>query len=350
MSKNRDMVVLCVDRNMIVPAAFVADAVIAHAGARARHLEVVIVTDAGAVTEQEGGWLAGRGIGHRIADFAALRRFFDRSGRLTTATLVKLALPDIFAEHEGRILYLDADVTIHADVSVLFTLDLKDLPIAACRRGVVFHSDEQRRIAEAHFGELGMTRPYTYFNSGVMLIDAVRWKQEDLTARALDFIAGNRDICLLPDEDSLNAVLDGRFAALSPIWNMVPRRPPAMLVHGRHRPAIIHYSGHDKPWKRFGSAKPLFPDMQGYKLYAAFLARSPWPRWLAGQWQPRDLLDGAMSTLAEAVRRPGSRPYSPAEYAERFDAFAADAVFADVEQGITERVNGVLAPRARGEG
>lgn len=340
------MVVLCVDLNMIVPAAFVADAVIAHAGTGVRSFDVVIVTEDGAMTEHEAAWLARHGIQHRITDFSALRTIFGGSGRLTTATLVKLALPDIFSESDGRILYLDSDLTIHGDVAGLFTLDLKGMPLAACRRGVVFHSDGQQKIAEAHFRDLGMSRPFRYFNSGVMLIDLPRWRAAQLTTRTLDFIARNPDLCLLPDEDGLNAVLDGKFAPLSPIWNMVPRRHPAMRVHDRHTPAIIHYSGHDKPWKRFGRDKPLFPDMQAYRLYQAFLRRSPWPHWLAAQWHAGDLLAAMASAITQAPGRLRGKAYSATAYAEKFDAFVATHAFADVEQGVTVSHAGRLNPRS----
>lgn len=330
---------------MLVPAAFVAHAVLAHAS-RARHpFEVVIVTDEGSVLPDEGQWLSRLGVGHKTVDFADLRKIFDTSGRLTTATLVKLVLPELFADRFDRILYLDTDLTIHADVTALFGLDFGEMPLAANPRGVIFLSDEQKRTAEAHFAELGMSRPFRYFNSGVMLINVASWRACDLTARTLDFITRNRELCLLPDEDGLNAVLRGRFAPLSPIWNMAPRRPPFLPLHRAHTPAIIHYSGHDKPWKRFGAHKPLFPDMQAFRLYEQFLPGSPWPNWLSEQWSQRDLLDALGSTLRSAVAQiRAEKPYGAAAYAKMFNAYVAKAEFLDVDQGLATRAGGRLGP------
>ena len=182
-----------------------------------------------------------------------------------------------------------------------------------------------------------MTQPFRYFNSGVMLIDVANWKREQLTSRTLDFISRNRDLCQLPDEDGLNALLDGRFVSLSPIWNMNPRRPPFLALHAQHDPVIVHYSGPDKPWKRFGRGKPLRPDMQAYRLYQAFLASSPWPGWLAAQWTARDLVDCILS------RQPPMTAAAQADYLARFANFLAGASFADVEQGLTVRVDGRLS-------
>lgn len=344
---NRNAVVFCTDRNMIVPAAFAADAIIRNVQGPTWNFDVVIVSDDEAASAQELAWLSQRGIRSEICDFTELRKIFDTPGRLTTATLVKLTLPDLFVERYDRILYLDADITIHADVSALFALDLGDQPLAANRRGVVFLGEEQKMMAEAHFAELGMTPPFNYFNSGIMLINTDSWRRDDLTRRALDFISRNRELCPLPDEDGLNAVIDGQFAPLSPIWNMVPRRPPFMPLHRRHKPVIVHYVGHDKPWKRFGDHKPLFPDMQAYGLYKAFLVESPWPGWLRRQWTMRDLRDGLLSAVHHRVRR--SRypvQYSEDEYARKFQAFLAASEFIDVKQGITDFSDGSLRLRA----
>jgi hypothetical protein len=63
--------------------------------------------------------------------------------RLSVATLVRLLLPDLFAGHYDSLLYLDCDLTIHADVSQLFRLDIGACPGAAAGH-TVFHSAARR--------------------------------------------------------------------------------------------------------------------------------------------------------------------------------------------------------------
>jgi lipopolysaccharide biosynthesis glycosyltransferase len=339
---NPDAIILCTDANMMVPALFVAHAARAHAGARAAGFDTLIVTDLESAGPRERAFMAANGIRHEAISFDDLRSVFDKSDRLTAATLVKLTLAERFAGRYRRILYLDCDLTLHADVSTLFGLDLAGMPVAANRRGVLFRTEAERRTGWEHFAELGMTEPYCYFNSGVMLIDVDAWKAERLAERCLDFIRRNPALCPLPDEDSLNAILDGRFAPLSPLWNMPPRRDIYMPLHAQLKAAAVHYSGHDKPWKRFGAFKPLFPDMEAYRLYETFLASSPWPHWLAAQWNRKD--------LAEALRTAWDRQWriwrgasdeptrqQAADYAARFFDYVATAEFCDVTQGLTRR-------------
>jgi len=335
---------------MLIPALFVADAVAFHAGP-ARSFDIVVVTDPEAATETERRWMREHGIHHHVEDFADLKAVIRLEGRLTTATLVKLILADIFADRYERILYLDTDLTIHGDVSGLLGLDLGGHAIAAAGGG--WATPAQQQDGEAHFAALGMSRPYRYFNTGVLVIDVAAWRREDLTSRSLDFVRRHPELCALPDEDSLNAVLDGRVARFSPIWNMAPRRLWLTRLHGIVTPVIIHYSGADKPWRRFGRHKRLFPDGQAYALYRAFIKRSPWKGWLRSQWSFRDLRQSLKFELVLAWRalRGRSREPRAAEIAmmvERFRETCRAATFADVTQGIVARNDGSLRLVERG--
>src|SRR5690606_29239989 len=125
-----------------------------------------------------------------------------------------------------RLLYLDCDLTIHGDVGALFSLDMSGYSLAAVPAGRISAGIEPSRLAAQlrHFGALGMTPPYRYFNAGVLLIDVVTWNRRGIGELALSFIRENPELCELPDEDALNAVLDGDFMELSPVWNIEPRR------------------------------------------------------------------------------------------------------------------------------
>jgi lipopolysaccharide biosynthesis glycosyltransferase len=280
-----------------------------------------------------------------VEDFADLKAVIKLEGRLTTATLVKLILAQIFAGQYDRILYLDSDLTIHDDVSRLLDLDLGGHAIAAAGGG--WATPAQQQESEEHFAALGMSRPYRYFNTGVLIIDVATWDRENLTSRSLDFVRRFPELCGLPDEDSLNAVLDGKVARFSPIWNMPPRRMWLTRLHEVVTPVIVHYSGHDKPWRRFGRHKRLFPDGEAYALYQTFIARSPWKGWLRKQWGFSDLRRSLKFELVLAWRamRGRSREPGPAETAAMIDRFretCRKTAFADVAQGIVARNDGRL--------
>ena len=351
----RNAVVLCTDRRMLVPALFVASAVRRHASG-AVPFDVVVVAEPGTTEPHERAWMAARGIeACEDVDYRRYEGIGVIDPRLSVATLVKLLLPDLFADRYDTLLYLDCDLTIHADVSPLFRLDIAPCPVAAQRRGMLFLTPQLAAEGVAHFERLGMTRPVRYCNTGVMLVDVARWRAENLAARCFDFIRHDPDRCRLIDEDALNGVLDGRFASLSPVWNLMPPRRWMTAATSIVQPAITHYAGHDKPWKRFGHDKPLFPDLAAYRLYQDFLRDSPWSGWLSRQWTRKDLRDNIASEMRWIGRRLwGSRdPWYTAHeptrsqmrsYLADFARHCAEERFIDVEQGLVIRDHRPLRP------
>lgn len=345
----RNAVCLCTDANMLIPALFVADAVRARLPASANRYDVIVFAQAADVGDDHLRFMRERGILFRddldMARLTGLKKF---SGRLTAATLMKLSLARHLAAEYDRILYLDADLTIHGDVGRLFSLDTGDFALAAVPSGriLVELSEARRSKALAHFKALGMSEPYRFFNSGVLYIDAAKWNRADLEERALAFIRDNPDLCALPDEDALNAVLDGAIAELTPIWNMRPR-PGGRIVDILADPVIFHHAGPDKPWRRYGYRKRLFPDRSAYRLYEAFLKDTPWPDWLDSQWSARDLWASVAWEIKRVSRRLRGKlgEASPAQRRAHLEAarrYYDEARFADVEQGIAERVGGRL--------
>ena len=241
-------------------------------------------------------------------------------------------------------------MTIHDDVSSIFSLDTAPFALAAVPSGriLVHLSERQRKEIEDQFHNLGMTKPYRFFNTGVLYIDVARWNSEKLGIRALDFIRQNPDLCTLPDEHALNAILDGNIAELSPIWNARPNPRWRRRIKNINDCAVItHHMGDDKPWRRFVYGKPLlFPDLTAYKLYKDFLRGSPWPGWLDEQWGRRDLylnIRGEVGRFLRMLRLRGEWEEPSARqrqaHMEAVQRSCAEVRFADVEQGIVIREN-----------
>lgn len=340
----RCAVCLCADARMLIPAFFVAHAVRRAASPLDPSFDILIFVPPNDVSDAHRAWAAEHGIALRHdVDTSSVQDIPILQSRLSTATLVKLLLPQHLSGRYDAILYLDADLVIAGDVSALFRIDMGTHAVAAVPSGRVWVdvAEEEKSWRLARMQALGMTPPYRYFNSGVMLIDVASWNREQLTRRTLEFVQKNADICLWPDEDALNAVLDGNLIELSPIWNA---GPPSQLSLPREEfhPVIVHYYGPMKPWIRFMKGKGLFQFMEAYRLYEDFVRDTPWPGWLRQQWTARDLvlavrreakghlkrLIGLDPTLSEAERQ--SRQGIVRQY-------YAESHFADVEQGITIR-------------
>jgi lipopolysaccharide biosynthesis glycosyltransferase len=347
----RNAVCFCTDRRMLIPSLFVADAVKSHSKGSDNCFVIIIFAEPSEVTDTHRIWMEQRGIILcEDMDLSRQRVVGKFSGRLSPATLIRLSLAEHLAGRYDKILYLDCDLTIHGDISPIFSLDTAPFALAAVPAGRILAdlSERRRKEIENHFHQLGMTKPFRYFNSGVLYIDVKRWNSEKLGERTLEFIRQNPDLCVLPDEDALNAVLDGNIAELSPIWNARPQpRWHKKGTDGIANPVIIHHVGNEKPWRRFVYGRSLFPDMTGYKLYKEFLKDSPWPGWLDEQWNLHDLymnIRGEIGRILRWLRLIGEWEEPSARQRKAYDdavrQYYEKARFADMEQGIVIRENG----------
>jgi lipopolysaccharide biosynthesis glycosyltransferase len=337
---NRDVVCLSVDGRMLCPALFVACSVKSAAAGKGRAFDVVIVAPAGDLTAEHRSFARSRGIVlDDSLDAAALSAIHVRQDRFSPANLVRLLLPSHFRDRYRRLIYLDADLTVHGDISVLFDLDMQGHAVAAVPAGRVLLNlpEAERTWIMNHFAELGMTPPYRYFNAGVMVIDPQTWCANRIGARTIAFIKANPELCYLLDEDGLNAVLDGDVLDISPTWNT---RPEA-FARGKPLPRIMHYAGPNKPWKRFRKFKRLFEHRDAYRLYEEFFRETPWSDWLSSQWTLGDLIGSLRHEVTAAWTRCTSKdplrdPARRAAYEAELADYKAATRYADIEQKLVQ--------------
>ncbi len=196
-------------------------------------------------------------VGLPVSTGSHLRRF-------DTVVFGYLYLPVLLSEHYERLLYLDADVVVVADVTPLLWLDLAGKPVAGVIDwGVATVSDAE---GVPDWAELGLAPDTPYLNSGVLVIDVDAWVAADLTGRALTYAGRHRQLDL-PDQQTLNAVLGGDFVALGLEWNTVVW-PPLLDTYCGPIPRIWHFAGRYKPWSR-GSRSQHHQVL--YQAYAALV-------------------------------------------------------------------------------
>jgi lipopolysaccharide biosynthesis glycosyltransferase len=317
---------------MAVPALCVATEAARRAGGA---YDVHVFAEAAELDAAHRAWMARHGIQSLPnLSFPRLHATGATAGRIPPASLIRLLMPELLAGRYDRLLYIDVDTEIDGDLAPVFDLDLHGNILAAATA----------RPPESHCRALGMTAPDRYFNSGVMLIDVARWNTEAIGERALQFIERNAAICKLPDEDALNAAIDGRIAVLSLIWNFranlmrLPRS--ADLV----APVIRHYDGPQKPWKRFAAGRRLFEFEAAHRRYRTFVSGTPWQDWLDRQSGPADLwlnLCHEWRLLIDRLRGKSTKGVATRkqqrQHWKRMRARIDAAQFADLEQGIAIR-------------
>lgn len=187
-------------------------------------------------------------------------------GHITSATMLRLFLHRVV---DGRTLYIDGDTLIRRDITPLLEEDLQGHPIGACRsprihasflaasqsRWVLRRKPHRERIARLK--AVPGLDPENYFNAGVLIFDMKRIREEGFVTPLEDWRAAeaypNRD------QDHLNFVFKKRIHLIPPEWNSIwgnvttnrlifTRRERDFYAASRLDPAIVHYTGAQKPW------------------------------------------------------------------------------------------------------
>ena len=180
-------------------------------------------------------------------DYAAIGL---RHTHVSKAALFKFMLPHLFPQLD-RILYLDTDMIVRADLAPIYHTDLQHYWLAAIKDcGNLAHEHSKR----LHTQE--------YFNSGFMLFNLAACRQANTSE--LLFEAKRKDtLQKFMDQDAFNTVFDKHVLFLPMQYNCMAynlaRYPDADLAkyYGltkeqflQHRtdPVILHLTNKIKPW------------------------------------------------------------------------------------------------------
>lgn len=164
----------------------------------------------------------------------------------TPAVYYRLKLPDIIREAE-KIVYLDADVIVRKSLNPLFKKELSGYCLAAVENPGFERHDS-----------LGMAKGSSYFNSGVLILNAKKIREENLTKDILNYAKKFKDSLLYADQDVLNGFFENQWMALDPEWNVQTKfyypdfssdlYSEDQIVKALRDPAIVHFTTLSKPW------------------------------------------------------------------------------------------------------
>ena len=170
-------------------------------------------------------------------------------GHITQAMYYRYLFAELLPPTVTRLIYMDADIICKGGILPLWQTDLQGKVLGAVR-----DYGEDRSC-----GRIGLKNG-RYFNSGVLLMDLVKWRKEKLTQQLFRWLeqVGNTKI-LWGDQDALNGVIDGEFRELPNIYNGIVINNTTLnealdLV-------IVHYIDYVKPWHIYymdGNAKTLY--------------------------------------------------------------------------------------------
>lgn len=149
-----------------------------------------------------------------------------------------------------RVLYLDCDTIINQSIRELWNLDLHGKTVGALMDA----------FSKFYRINIDLQPNDIMFNSGVMLIDLDKWKDQEVEARLLKFIAKKHGKIQQGDQGALNAILSHDTYCFNPCYNSVTifydfdyqemmtyRRPPQFYTREQvkkavEEPVIIHFT------------------------------------------------------------------------------------------------------------
>ncbi len=193
----------------------------------------------------------------------------------------RLFAPSLFPEYD-KILWLDADVLVRADVAELYATDMGDNWIAACRwdYGIIGILERERQQKKPKLGPyftkvLGIKRPKeNYVNSGVMLLNLRAMRKHGVQEKLLQ--AAQNPAMYFHDQCAINMVCQEHILYIDSEWNgLVSYNPEHLPLKYRKKALsdkknrkIIHWAGGAKPWQK--------PDHEGAVEWWDVARRTPY--------------------------------------------------------------------------
>lgn len=203
-------------------------------------------------------------------------------------------LGDILGRCVDRVIYLDSDVLVVDDIHKLWNISLSGSRVIGAPE--YCHANFTKYFTDGFWSDPVLSRVFSsrrpcYFNTGVMVMDLVRWRQGNYRKRIENWMELQRkrriyDLGSLPP---FLLVFAGNVEAIDHRWNQ--HGLGGDNVRGSCRSlhpgpvSLLHWSGKGKPWVRLESKNPCPLDhlWEPYDLYkplrhhnaAKFQALSP---------------------------------------------------------------------------
>ena len=170
----------------------------------------------------------------------------------------RLKIPEYIKE--DRALYLDSDIIVRKSLKDFYNIDLKNNTMA---------------VVEDIFGDRYKEKFKLdkYFNSGVLLLDINKARENNFCEKCIEFITENRNESICYDQDALNVVLKDNVLFCDLKYNFQYNKSYKDIaeLYKKYEKdiCIIHFVTGDKPWN-FGSPGNFISE------YYRYIYKTPW--------------------------------------------------------------------------
>lgn len=155
---------------------------------------------------------------------------------------IRLFIPYFIPKSVKKVIFLDVDMIMLEDISKLWYTDLGQNVVGAVQDQ--FIQVVSRWGGVSNYEELGIPADNKYFNAGLMVIDILKWNEQDITNKVLTCLSQHKDVALFQDQYGLNAVLALQWFDLDPLWNR-------FAYSEDEKPFLIHFTGRKPIYKSY---------------------------------------------------------------------------------------------------
>lgn len=201
--------------------------------------------------------------------------------RWSKASFARLYLATL-APQLRKVLYLDCDTMILGDLRPLGKMELPN----GCSCAAVAEC-----MGDKHKENVGLKSGDPYVNSGVMLIDLDRWREQEIEKLFSAYIQKCSGRIPYVDQGVINAVLKGQIATLDPKYNMMTvcydfnykelqryrktiySYSESSYERAKKYPVVVHFTTSFLSRRPWINAKQTHPFSKKWREYKAM---SPW--------------------------------------------------------------------------
>lgn len=186
-------------------------------------------------------------------------------GAATRGTVYRLKIPECLPLE--RVIYLDADLVVEMDIAELWDLDMNGCSLAAATDLDLKNWSAKQWERVRNIG----VEPNCYFNSGVMLMDLRRIREQRTLLAELPEFVRRFPKAVFVDQDYLNWLFQNDYCPIDAKFNVYVDFYVADINLGQLTGKIWHWAGWGvKPWAQYCSRLD--------SLYWRYLLRTPWYR------------------------------------------------------------------------
>ena len=218
------------------------------------------------------------------------------------STYDKLMVAECLPNELRRVIWLDCDMLVLADLAELWETPLGDGHLLAVRDALV--PTLSSRFGVSDFAKIGLDASAPYFNAGMMVIDLAKWRDGKVAERAIEYLRRFHHRVFFWDQEALNVVLANRWTSVDERWNWSANlgrlSSNGDSGNGHEQGRIVHFNGNLKPWVVREATKLD-------AVYFETLDRTAWRGWRPKRTLARSIVGWYGSSFVRRILYPAEQ-------------------------------------------